>query len=130
MDFSQNLGKAASCSTQQCFLPCFQIDAQPMPWCSPAEQATPGDSSQPEATIHFCPCGPHIFTLPSCPSSSFPFVPSPPYRGAPPLVYCVVSSHAFPSSGSDNSVLPAPDFATYSLSSSFSDHSLSRPHSS
>lgn len=106
MDFSQNLGKAASCSTQHSLLPCFQVDTQPMPWCPPAKQATPGDSGQPEATIHFCPCGPYIFTLPSYPS----------FFLCPPLSWDTstsllrgITSLAFLSSGSDNSVLPSPD---------------------
>lgn len=78
-----------------------------MPTCRAGQQATPGDSSQPEATTHFCPCGPHIFTLPSC-QSFLPFC-VPPILGHLHFLYCMVSSYAFPSSGSDKSVLPAPD---------------------
>jgi hypothetical protein len=84
-----------------------------MPWCPPAGQAVPGDSS-PRLLPSSVPCGPHSFTLPCHPLSSL-LCPPHPTVGHLYFVYCVVSPYAFPSSGSDNSVLPTPDlqFAVY-----------------
>lgn len=106
MSFSQNLGKAANKGLgilSALFSGRCPTHAM-VPTC---QAATPGDSGQPEASIRFCPHGPHIFTLPSCPSFLSFCVLS--YLRTPPLSLLHVASYAFPSSGSDNSVLPAPD---------------------